>query len=271
MVAMVGEVVDRRETQPTRVTGSPLLRVEGAFGRQLRGVDLEVHAGEIVGLTGLTGAGHDELARAIFGDSPLNGGRIWWEGRLYRPRHPADAFAVGIASVPSDRHREGLIPTRSVADNISLAILPRLARFGWLNRRQRQKEVTELCKVFDVSCANTRQPATTLSGGNQQKVLLARWAATTPRLLILNEPTRGIDVRTREAIHRQIEDLAQHGMGILLITADSQELLRLSDRLLVFRAGHIVREFRADEATENVLLSAMIDDPTDSARRNQTP
>jgi ABC-type sugar transport system ATPase subunit len=260
MAAMVGEVVDRRSAAHRTIEGSPLLRIEGAVGRSLHGVELEIRPGEIVGLTGLAGSGHEELTRIVFGASPLRGGRLIWNGKALTLRHPADARAAGIASVPADRRREGLIPTRGVADNTILAILPRLAHFGWLNRTHARQRAEALARDFDVAHAGPRQLATTLSGGNQQKVLLARWAATEPRLLILNDPTRGIDVRTREAIHRRIEELARSGLAVLLVTSDTHELLRLADRLIVLRAGRIVRNLPAAQADEQTILAAMVDD-----------
>jgi len=236
---MVGTVVDVRSNTPRRPSGPPLLRVVGAVGRTLNGVDLEVRAGEVVGLTGPSGAGHEELARALFGADRLRAGRIEWQGRPVRPRHPRDARRLGIASVPADRRREGLVPTFNIAENLTLAILPGLARLGWLNRRARDRQAAAWCDTFEVARAGLGQRALTLSGGNQQKVLLARWAATDPKLLILNDPTRGIDVKTREAIHRRIEEWAEAGRGILLVTADNEELLRLADRVVTLRGGRV--------------------------------
>ncbi len=242
VAAMVGSAVDLRATAPRHPSGPPLLRVVGATGSTLRGVDLEVRAGEVVGLTGLAGSGHEELARALFGATRLRSGQIEWRGRSFRPRHPLHARRLGIASVPADRRREGLISTWDVAENLSLAILPKFSRLGWLNRRARNREASEWCDTFEVTSAGLGQRALTLSGGNQQKVLLARWAATAPELFILNDPTRGIDVKTREAIHRQIEDWAEQGRGILLVTSDTEELQRLADRIVVLRAGRILSE-----------------------------
>jgi ribose transport system ATP-binding protein len=255
--AMVGEAVDVRATVPRHPTGPALLKVRDASGGTLRGVDLVVRGGEVVGLTGLAGAGHEELARALFGAARLGAGTIEWQGKPFQPRHPRAAKAKGIASVPADRRREGLVPTLGVADNLTLAILPRLARFGWLNRRASRRTAAEWCRAFDIAAAGLDQKAILLSGGNQQKVLLARWAATDPTLLILNDPTRGIDVRTREAIHRRIEEWANAGRAVLLVTSDTQELLRLADRIVVLRAGRVVRELNAEEADEHRLLAAM--------------
>jgi ABC-type sugar transport system ATPase subunit len=256
--AMVGAAVDIRPATARGAPGAVLLRVTAATGSVLRSVSLEVREQEIVGLTGLAGAGHEELARVLFGACGLQSGRIEWLGRPFRPRHPADARAVGIGSVAADRRREGLLPTLGLEANLTLAILPRLSWFGWILRARSRRQAEELCLEFAITPARLAQLPTTLSGGNQQKLLLARWCATEPRLLILNDPTRGIDVRTREAIHRRIETLADRGLAILLVTSDTQELIRLADRILVFRAGRIVRELRGADTNEHTLVSAMV-------------
>lgn len=257
IAAMVGESVDIRAFSPRHPAGEPLLRVEDARGRALRGVSLAVRPGEIVGLTGLAGSGQEELACALAGGVPRIGGRLYWQGQPLTLRHPAEARALGIAAIPADRRREGLVPTLGLEQNLTLAILPRLARWGWLDRSRRRRRSTELCREFEITPARLRQGPLALSGGNQQKVLLARWSATEPRMLVLNDPTRGIDVRTREAIHRRIESLAEAGLAVLLITADTQELLRLADRVIVLRAGRIVCELPAERASEPALLAAM--------------
>jgi ABC-type sugar transport system ATPase subunit len=258
IAAMVGEAVDVRPAAPRESGGPVLLRVEHATGSVLRDASLEVRAQEIVGLTGLAGAGHEELASALFGACRLESGRITWLDQPFHPRHPADARALGIGSVSADRRREGLLPSLGLEANLTLAILPRLARMGWIMRRRRHKQAERLCRDFEITPSRLSQRPKTLSGGNQQKLLLARWCATEPRLLLLNDPTRGIDVRTREAIHRRIETLANQGLAILLVTSDTQELLRLADRILVFRAGRIVRELRGTDTNEHMLVSAMI-------------
>jgi ABC-type sugar transport system ATPase subunit len=254
--AMVGEVVDRRLGAPKCVAGAPLLVVEQAVGATLKGIDLVVRSGEVVGLTGIAGSGHEEFAEAIFGAVVLRSGRMMLHGRPYRPSHPADARAAGVASVPADRRREGLIPTWGVVENLTLAILDGFARIGFLARWARDRKAETLRKAFNISCSGLTQKATTLSGGNQQKVLIARWVATKPRLLIMNDPTRGIDVRTREAIHRRIEDLSQAGMGVVLATADIHELFRLTDRIVVFRGGVVIRDIRTASATEQDVLAS---------------
>jgi ABC-type sugar transport system ATPase subunit len=261
MTAMVGSVVDRRDTAPKLSEDAPILQVENAVGMTFREVSLDVRPGEILGLSGLAGAGHEELAAVLFGSKRLRSGRILLDGSPFAPGHPSEARKAGIGSVPADRRRDGLVATAGVGENATLAILPRLTKLGWVDRGRRRREAADACRDFDVACARMDQPVLTLSGGNQQKVLLARWCLAGPRILILNEPTRGIDVRTREAIHRRVEALARDGLAIVLVTADTQELLRLADRLVIFRAGRIVRDISAEGADEQSVLAAMIDEP----------
>lgn len=259
VAAMVGEAVDVRERTPRKATAPPLLRVTGARGETLRGVDFNVAPGEVVGLTGLAGAGHEELASALFGSTALSGGSIEWKGRPHRVRHPAQASARGIALVPADRRRQGLIPVWGILENIAIANYPMLARWGWIRRGRRRKMAEAWSRRFEVVATGLGQPVLTLSGGNQQKVLLARWAAREPDLFILNEPTRGIDVKTREAIHRWIDEVADSGRSVLLVSSDTQEMIRLADRCVVLREGQVARRLEPPALTEHALVAAMIE------------
>jgi ABC-type sugar transport system ATPase subunit len=256
---MVGEAVDVRSSPARRIVAPPLLRVSGARGQTLRGVDLEVRPGEVVGLTGLAGSGHEELSAALFGAQPLAAGSITWRGLVFRPRHPNEARAQGIAYVPPDRRRQGLVPPLGIVENLTLASLHALASWGWIKRGARRRLAETWCRRFEVDESRLRQRVTMLSGGNQQKVLLARWAALEPELFILAEPTRGIDVKTREAIHRWIEELAGAGRCVLLVSSDTQELIRLADRCLVFRSGRITRQLAPPNLDEHTLIAAMME------------
>jgi len=256
---MIGEAVDVRKRPARKPSGPPLLRVSGAAGDTLRGVDLSVSPGEVVGLTGLAGAGHEELASALFGSTRLSSGEVEWKGRGFRPRHPIEASERGVAMVPSDRRRQGLIPSQGITENLTIASYPTLSRWGWISGRRRRALAERWCKTFAVAAARLSQPVLTLSGGNQQKVLLARWAARDPELLILNEPTRGIDVKTREAIHRWVDEQADAGRCILLVSSDTQELTRLADRCLVLRAGRVARELAPPALTEHAVVAAMVE------------
>ncbi|MGC8643844.1 MAG: sugar ABC transporter ATP-binding protein [Isosphaeraceae bacterium] len=256
---MVGEAVDIRERPPRKVTTPSLLEVTGADGRTFRDVGLQVRPGEVVGLCGLAGSGHEELSAALFGASPLSRGTVTWKGRTFRPRHPDDARAAGIAYVPPDRRRQGLVPPQGITENLTLASLGSLATAGWINQKARRGLAESWCQRFEVAASRLSQRITTLSGGNQQKVLLARWAARDPDLFLLNEPTRGIDVKTREAIHRWVESLAETGRCVLLVSSDTQELIRLADRCLVFRSGRIVRHLEPPNLDEHTLIAAMME------------
>ncbi|APW63129.1 sugar ABC transporter ATP-binding protein [Paludisphaera borealis] len=256
---MVGEAVDVRQRSARKTSGDPMLRVSGATGKTLRGVDLTVAPGEVVGLTGLSGAGQEELASALFGSARLASGEIVWKGRPFRPRHPIEASEQGVAMVPSDRRRQGLIPTQGITENVAIASYPALSRWGWINGRRRRALAARWCKTFEVAAASLSQKVLTLSGGNQQKVLLARWAARDPELLILNEPTRGIDVKTREAIHRWVDDQADAGRCVLLVSSDTQELTRLADRCVVLRAGRVARRLEPPDLSEHAIVAAMVE------------
>ncbi|MDG3006206.1 sugar ABC transporter ATP-binding protein [Paludisphaera mucosa] len=256
---MVGEAVDFRERPPRKALGEPRLRVTGAAGATLRGLDLAVAPGEVVGLTGLAGSGQEELAAILFGTSRPTAGEIVWNGRPFRPRHPADAARQGVAMVPSDRRGQGLIPSQGILENLTLASYHELARSGWIRRRPQRELAQAWCRKFEVASAGLTQRVLTLSGGNQQKVLLARWAARNPELFILNEPTRGIDVKTREAIHRWIDELADSGRCILLITSDAQELVRLADRCVVLRAGKVAKILEPPAISEHAVVAAVVE------------
>jgi len=259
VAAMVGEAVDVRERPPREALGPPLLRVADARGETLRGVDLTIAPGEVVGLTGLAGAGHEELASALFGLASLSGGSIEWKGSPLRVRHPSEASEQGIVLVPADRRRQGLIPVWGVLENIAVANEPALSRLGWIRRGRRRRLAEEWSRRFEVVASSLAQPVLTLSGGNQQKVLLARWAAREPDLFILSEPTRGIDVKTREAIHRWVDEVADSGRSVLLVSSDTQEMIRLADRCVVLRDGRVARRLEPPALTEHALVAAMIE------------
>ncbi|HEU5115889.1 MAG TPA: sugar ABC transporter ATP-binding protein [Isosphaeraceae bacterium] len=261
VAAMVGEVQERPRAA-RNPQGPPLLQCENLSGSTLNGVSLSLRPGEILGLTGLAGAGQEELARLVFGEAPPQSGRLLWQDRPVRWRHPLDAIRAGIGSIPADRRADGLVRNLGVNVNIALATWRRLSRLGWISGASYRALVRDAIARFEIACAGPRQAVGTLSGGNQQKVLLARWAAVQPKLLILNDPTRGIDVRTREAIHRWIEDRASEGWAFLLVTSDIHELLRLSDRVLVLRSGRVVLEAPADDLDETRVIASTMEKPT---------
>jgi galactofuranose transport system ATP-binding protein len=258
--AMIGrelgvlEEVERR-TERRQADPTPLLRAEG-LGRSgaIAPFDLEIHAGEVVGLAGLLGSGRTELARLLFGADRADTGRLLLDGKPLRLRTPRAAIAKGIAFSSEDRKAEGLVTDLTVRDNIILALQ---AARGWARqvpRRMADELVASYMSRLDIRPANPDAVVATLSGGNQQKVLLARWLITRPRLLILDEPTRGIDVGAKAQIQQVVADLAADGMAVLFISAELEEVVRLCDRIVVLRDRHKVAELSgADVGVDEVL------------------
>jgi rhamnose transport system ATP-binding protein len=218
-------------------------------------VTLSVAPGEIVGLAGLVGAGRTELAQVLFGLTPADAGTIAVGGRPCTIRTPADAVALGLAYVPEDRRQHGVIAAMSVAANTSLASLGRLARYGLLDRARERSEALRFVQEFAIRTPSIEAPVGTLSGGNQQKVALARWLATAPRVLILDEPTQGVDIGAKAEIHRLVRTLAADGLAILLISSELTELLGLAHRIGVMRGGRLVGVVDRAEASEERLMT----------------
>ena len=220
----------------------------------VRDVTLTVRGGEIVGLGGLVGAGRTELARALFGLAAASG-RITVDGTPRHIKSPADAIAAGLAYVPEDRRKHGVIGELRNGSNLSLASLPRLARLGgWLDRRAEREAGERFIKELDVRPPSLAAATRTLSGGNQQKVALGRWLMTKPSVLILDEPTQGVDIGAKAEIHRHVRRLAAEGTAILLISSDLPELLALSDRVVVMRGGAMTGTLSRAEATAESIM-----------------
>lgn len=234
---------------------SPLLRVRDLrLTPQQRPIELELHGGEIVGLAGLVGAGRTELAEALFGVRPLISGMIELMGRPLRIHSPQDAIGAGIYLVPEDRRYQGLVLAGSVRNNISLASLGRLSRFRLVARRREQAIAEEMKRQLNIRTPSLSQIVGLLSGGNQQKVVLGKWLCRRPRLLILDEPTRGVDVGAKSEIYAIMDRLAAEGVGILMISSDLEEILGMSDRVLVMHEGHLAGELsRAQLSEERVM------------------
>jgi galactofuranose transport system ATP-binding protein len=226
-------------------------------GRAVRKVSLNVRHGEIVGMAGLLGAGRTETARVLFGVAPSEAGAMRLQGQDYRPRRAADAIKKGLALCTEDRKTDGIVPEMSVADNIALAILPRLSRAGVRDESAQRELVARLIAQLGIKCSSPQQPVKELSGGNQQKVLLARWLATHPKLLLLDEPTRGIDVGAKGEILRLIRQLAKDGLSVLMISSELDELIESASRIFVLRDGVSVLELGQGETRSARILDAM--------------
>ncbi len=238
----------------------PRLRLSGWTDRQGRfaNVNLDLYPGEITALYGLIGAGRSELAQAVFGLRPLGRGVLEMDGAALRVRSPREAVRAGIAYLPEDRLQQAVCRGLSVRENLTLASLYRATRFGLIDRRRESETASVQAELLRVKRNSIEQPLAELSGGNQQKVVLGRWLLTEPKVLILDEPTRGVDVGAKEEIHRMLWRLAEQGCAILLITSDLPEALENSHRVVVMRAGEIAAEYSAAEATAERVASAAL-------------
>jgi ABC-type sugar transport system ATPase subunit len=235
------------------------LEVQGlAGGRQYREISFAVRRGEVVGMFGIIGAGRTEIARALFRLDPPDAGEIRLDGRRIAPASPAEAVAAGLALVPEDRQRQGLVLSMSEGRNLSLAALPRLARAGRIDPAAELRLIAHSLRRLAIRPPDPEVEGRSLSGGNQQKVVLARWLATRPSLLILDEPTRGIDIGTKREVHALIRQLAADGLAVLLISSELEEALSLAHRLLVLRAGRITAELDARSATAAEVMACAV-------------
>jgi len=256
---MVGRTIsDLFPKLPSDVKGD-VLEVRGLTRRpQTLDVSLKVRAGEIVGLAGLVGSGRSETAQVVFGILSADSGQILLEGKPVRIKSPAQAMQLGIAYIPEDRGTQGLVRQMRIRENISMAVLPTLVRAGFVNGAAEKKLALETIKQLSIRATSTEQVVNKLSGGNQQKVVVGKWLASTPKVLIVDEPTRGVDVGAKAEIHRLMSELAQAGLGILMISSELPEILGMSDRILVMRQGRLVAEFSRAEATQENVGTAMM-------------
>ncbi|AZI42716.1 sugar ABC transporter ATP-binding protein [Deinococcus psychrotolerans] len=217
-------------------------------------ISFEVRKGEIVGLAGLVGAGRSEVARAIFGIDPREGGEVRINGHVAPPLNPQAVMAAGLGLVPEDRRQQGLVMDMSIERNANLAILNRL-RSGWLmNREAESRSARDWTTKLQLKAHRLTDPASSLSGGNQQKVVLAKWLATNPSVLIVDEPTRGIDVGAKAEVHKTLAELAASGLAVLMISSDLPEVLGMADRILVMREGQLVGELSREEGSEEAVM-----------------
>jgi ribose transport system ATP-binding protein len=218
---------------------------------------LNVREGEIVGVAGLVGAGRSDLAKVIFGILSMDSGEVVIEGNRCQINSPRDAIKFGLGLVPEDRKEEALILARPISDNITISIISLLS---WVGLAIRHKEedaiVNKYIKNLGIKTPSSRQLVSNLSGGNQQKVVIARWLAANPKVLIIDEPTRGIDVGAKAEIHALLGRLAQRGVGILMISSELSEILGVSDRIIVMHEGRITGEFSREEATQELIIQA---------------
>ncbi len=261
---MVGRDVTELFPKLSAEIGDDVLVVEGLTQPGVfHDVSFTVRAGEIVGLSGLVGAGRSEVARAVFGVDPYQSGTVRVAGRPLPPGSPRVAMARGVGLVPEDRRKQGLVLDQSVARNVTLAVRERLARYGLIWGARENEAARTWASRLEVKTAALDAETGTLSGGNQQKVVLAKWLSSDPKVLIVDEPTRGIDVGTKAEVHRLLSQLAQRGIAVLMISSELPEVLGMADRVLVMREGRLTGEFdRADATPEAVMYAATAHEET---------
>jgi rhamnose transport system ATP-binding protein len=256
--AMVGrELAERPPEAAGARVGDPVLTVErltreGVF----TDISLTVRSGEIVALAGLVGAGRSEVARAVFGIDRYDAGRVTMGGKQLKKASPTSAMAAGIGFVPEDRRQQGLVMDMSIQQNVALASLGALQKGGLIRASAERAMASDWGSRLKIKYGRLTDPVSMLSGGNQQKVVLAKWLGRKPDLLIVDEPTRGIDVGTKAEVHHLLTDLAKSGVAILMISSELPEVLGVADRILVMREGRLVGEFSHDDASEEAVMSA---------------
>jgi rhamnose transport system ATP-binding protein len=254
---MVGRTISEQYPKIEVNPGEILLQVDHLNSEGLfTDVSFELRGGEILGMAGLVGAGRTNLAESIFGIRPAQSGTITIEGKEVTISSPHQAIDLGLAYVPEDRQQNGLIPNMQLTPNISLPKLEDFAKYRWILNKKERKFAYSAALQMEVRARSIWQLARELSGGNQQKVVLAKWLSTHPRILILDEPTRGIDVGTKAAVHKLMSDLAAEGLAILMISSELPEILGMSDRIIVMREGLVTAHFSRTEATQEKIIAA---------------
>ncbi len=256
---MVGREVTAIYQRTPRPPGEELLRVEGLTRKPvLHSISFVLHAGEILGLAGLVGAGRTELCRALFGLDPVEEGRVWVEGRPVRIRSPRQAVQAGLALIPEDRQRNGLAPRLPLGWNLTSAALELVSRFGFLRAAEERRQWDDYIRRLRIRAESPRQLAGRLSGGNQQKAVMAKWLLRRARVFLFDEPTRGIDVGAKAEVFQLMDELAGAGAGILMVSSELPELVQVADRILVMRQGRLTAELGRGATQEEIMRYATL-------------
>ena len=263
---MVGRTIENLFPKQRAEIGDVVLEVRNLNRPPLtRDISFTVRAGEIVGLAGLVGSGRSETAQVVFGVLPAESGEILLKGEPVKISRPSEAVEHGIGYVPEDRGHQGLIREMTIRENTTMAVLESVSRYTFVNRGEERELANHSIRQLSIRATGPEQITVKLSGGNQQKVVVSKWLASNPKLLIMDEPTRGVDVGAKAEIHRLMSRLAaEEGLAILMISSELPEILGMSDRILVMREGHLVGEFSREEATQEVIAHAMM---SEEARR----
>ena len=248
-------IYNRKVAEHKSVSAAPLLTVENISNdKKVESVSFELHKHEILGIFGLVGAGRTDVAEMLFGIQPITTGNLLVDGKRVEIHHPVDALDLGMAFLPEDRKLSGLFLNMSVADNINMASLNTISNLGLVNKKAAYAQAEKHVSSLDIRISGLEQKVLSLSGGNQQKAIIARWLAIDPQILILDEPTRGIDVGAKAQIYDLINELAENGVGVILISSELEELLALSDRILVMKRGKLTAEFERNVAKPDEIM-----------------
>lgn len=255
----LGDIYDRLDR--CKKIGKPLLEVKNLNNRILKDVSFTLHEGEVLGFAGLVGAGRTETMRAIFGADKLDSGQIFVEGKEVHIHSPKEAMNYGIGLCPEDRKHQGLVLGMSVKENISMSVLPSIVKNGFMNRQLEENLADRVIKRFDIKTPTSQKIVKELSGGNQQKVILGRWISTNPKILILDEPTKGIDVGAKAEIYQTVHDLAKTGIGVIFISSELTEVINVCENIIVMYEGKITAQLNRekDHVAEEMVLSAAMD------------
>ena len=246
---------DHIPSRKKEISSEPILKIENiSNGNNIKDVSFELHKQEILGISGLVGAGRTDLAEMLFGLQPVVQGKVWLENQEVKIHHPIQALNLGVAFLPEDRKLSGLFLNMSVADNINMASFKMLSTLGVVNIKNSIAHADKYVSRLNIRISELSQKIMSLSGGNQQKAIIARWLAISPKILILDEPTRGIDVGAKAQIYELINELSESGVGIILISSELEEVMAHSDRILVMRRGSLTAEFNRDEATSDEII-----------------
>lgn len=253
---MIGRTIGERFPKREAEIGKEVLRVEGlTSGKLFRDVNFTVKAGEVLGVSGLMGAGRTEIMQAIFGNIPVESGRIYIEGKEVKIRNPRQAIAAGIGFITEDRKTEGLLLEKSIAENIEIANLKKVSNNSVLSRVKQKEIVKRGIDEFRIKCFGPDHECSNLSGGNQQKVVLAKWIYTDPKILILDEPTRGVDIGAKKEIYSVINDMAAKGVAVIMVSSELPEVLGMSDRIMVVHEGRVTGIVDAAEADQAKIMT----------------
>ncbi len=255
---MIGRVIDDYFHKNEAEKGAEVLKVENlSLEGMYEDISFSVRSGEVVGLYGLVGAGRSEVAESIFGARKFDSGKVYVDGKEVKIHTTSDAVQLGMGFLPEDRKVQGLILGMSCKENISIAKLPQITKYGFIAQKEEKEIFDEYKQKLSISTPGALAKVVTLSGGNQQKIVLGKWLSLNPRLLILDEPTRGIDVGSKAEIHKLIAKLAEAGIAVIVISSEMPEMMGVSDRIITMRAGKTTGEFSGDEITEKNLITAI--------------